>query len=123
MTQERNDFLLSSFLLRSGLAVVFLYAALSSLMNPSAWIGYVPALARSVISAEAILMIHAVAEGVLAFWLLSNKKITAAALIAAADLFVIVLSNLAQLDIVFRDVALLFAALALAVLSSMRRRK
>ncbi len=106
-----------SFFLRVGLAVVFFYAATASLLAPQDWIGFFPTFLRNLFPAQLLLTTHAVAEYALAFWLLSNKKPFYAALIAAGALLTIIIANITLLDIVFRDVAIFFAAIALAVLT------
>jgi len=42
MKKENYNKVLISFLLRSGLAIVFIYAALSSILQPLNWTGYIP---------------------------------------------------------------------------------
>lgn len=108
---------LVSFILRSGLAVVFLYAGVAALSNPDAWVGFIPGFVRVIIPAPTFLLIHSCAEIVLALWLLSGKKALWAALIAVAAMLSIILFNITAIDVVFRDVAIMFAAIALAVLS------
>ena len=105
-----------SFFLRAGLALVFLYAAVSSMINPSAWIGYIPSFVGNIERAY-LLQAHAIFEIILGLWLLSNKKIFYASLLAGLSMVAIVVFNLAQLDVIFRDVAILFMAIALAFLS------
>jgi hypothetical protein len=63
------------------------------------------------------LKVHAGGELVLALWLLSGWKTYYAALLSALSAAGIVVFNLGALDVVFRDVGLLFAAGALVVLS------
>lgn len=106
----------AQLLLRIGLAVVFLYAALSSLVSPRDWVGYVPDVARLLLPAETVLMILAVFELLLAAWLISGIYVRYAALVAAALLAGVTLSNLTLLPISFRDIGLFFAALALALM-------
>lgn len=104
-------------LLRIGLAVVFLYAAYGAFMQPDVWIGYLPGFIATSSSATIILQIFSVIEIVLSIWLLIGKKTFYAAVIAAVMLVGIISSNLSELDVIFRDFGLLFAALALAALS------
>lgn len=104
---------LTAILLRVGLAIVLIYAALSSFKNPQDWIGYFPKFARDQISGDTLLHIFSAYELVLALWLLSGKYIKAAALLAALTFSGIVVFNLSLFTITFRDVALIFASLAL----------
>ena len=113
-----NSYLsLASFCLRIGLAVVFLYAAVAALIDPDSWVGFIPAFIRSVIPGRTFLAVHSIGEIALGLWLLSGFRPFLAALLAALAMAGIVLFNLASLDIVFRDIAILFMALALAAIS------
>ena len=105
-----------SFLLRSGLSLAFLYAASAAFLDPQSWIGFLPRPMRAILPADMLLVAFSIYEIGLSLWLLSNHKTFAAALVAAATLLAITLANIYSLDIVFRDVALLFMALALAAL-------
>lgn len=104
---------LPSLLLRIGLALVFLYASISSFITPNDWIGYLPQFARDYISADILLKVFAVYEFVLALWLISGKYTKYAALFSAVTLLGITLLNLSLFAITFRDVGLVFAAIAL----------
>lgn len=108
---------LASFILRIGLGTVFLYAAASSFLEPNSWIGYLPAFLKQYASPEFLLNVFSIYEILLALWLISGKETFHAALLAAATMFAIVVQNFGALEILFRDVAIFFAALALAVLS------
>ncbi len=108
---------LVSFLLRAGLAVVFLYAGIASLLDPISWVGYIPAWLREIVPAETFLLVHAVGEIILALWLLSGKRAFEAAIVSALAMAGIIIFNLNLLDVVFRDFAILVMALALAVLA------
>lgn len=112
-----NRFALASFCLRAGLAVVFLYAAVAAFIDPDAWVGFIPSFIRGIIPARTFLVIHSVGEIILGLWLLSGAYPFAAGILAAGAMASIVLFNLGSLDIVFRDIAILFMALALAVIS------
>lgn len=107
---------LVSFLLRTGLAVVFLYAAIASFLEPMNWIGFLPQFMKDIFPAEPLLSAFSVYELFLALWLLSGKKVVWSSLLAAATLCAIIVTNITQLEIIFRDIAILFAALALSAL-------
>ena len=109
---------LISFFLRLGLAIVFLYAAIASFLDPLAWIGFFPAWMRDIFDAKMLLSVFSVYEIGLALWLLSGKRTFYAAMFAAATMAGIILTNLAILDIVFRDIAIFFSACALVALSA-----
>lgn len=104
---------LVSFLLRSGLAVVFLYAAVAAFFDPFSWIGFFPSFIRELYDPVRLLMLFGAFEVALSLWLLSGYKAREAAAVAIGALLGIILGNLNLLDIVFRDVAILFSALAL----------
>lgn len=105
-----------SFLLRSGTAIVLLYAAFSAYLNPGAWISFVPGFIARIIPVTAFLILWSIYEILLALWLLSGWQSFKAAVLASITLFAITVFNVIGLDIVFRDVAILLSAIALAVI-------
>lgn len=105
---------LSSFLLRLGLAFSFAYAAADSFINPDAWIGFFPLIIRNLMTPSLLLIAFALLQAGLALWLISGKAVFYSAIFSALILFGIIIVNLGQLEIIFRDVTILFAALALA---------
>ena len=109
--------LLSKILLRVGLAFTLLYAAFDSFKNPNDWIGFFPVFITHIISGSLLLSVFSVFEIALAIWLLSGKKSFYSGLVAALLMLGIVVFNLGAFDIVFRDLGLFFAALALVFLS------
>ena len=121
--KEQNKYLLISFLLRSGLAIVFLYAGVSAFLNPTAWIGFVPMWIRNIISENIFLPIHATLDVVIGIWLISGKKIFYASIVASLAILSILIFNIGALEILFRDVAILFMALALVALSYRKKGK
>lgn len=103
----------TELILRLGLAFVFLYAAIASLLSPLEWSGFLPAfLFRYVDSTLAIRGIAAF-QIVLSLWLLSGKLRKYAAALSALTLAGIIAANLSEFIITFRDVGLLAAAIAL----------
>jgi uncharacterized membrane protein YphA (DoxX/SURF4 family) len=104
-------------LLRGGLTVIFLYAAISGYVNPQDWVGYLPGILRDNFDPNLVLHFFSAYELVLAAWLLSGVYTRYAALLCAATLAGIVTSNLSLFAITFRDIALIFSALALASMS------
>ncbi len=108
---------LVDFLLRAGLGVSFLYAAIAQLLYPEVWMAWFPSWLFTLIPQERVLLTaFSLYEIALTLWLFTDRKIFIAACLAAVTMLAIVLFNLPALDIVFRDIALLFTALALAVL-------
>ena len=108
-------------LLRIGLAGTLAYAAISSFITPTSWIGYFPLFlvefSSQFMPQEVLLGLFSLMELFLAAWLLSGFKSQYAGFCAAAVFGGILFFNLGALDLVFRDFGLFFAALALASLS------
>jgi hypothetical protein len=112
-----NKTKLASLLLRLGLASVLLYAAVGATLQPSHWLGFLPAAATAHLSADLALKLFAFVQFALAVWLLSNWLVKWAAAIMTAMMIVIIVTNLSSLDVTFRDFAIVFAAAALFVLN------
>lgn len=111
--RKLQDMNLTPLLLRAALALVFLYASISSFVHPDDWVGYLPQFARDHFNAHLLLHGFSVVEMVVALWLIWGKYVQWAALAAAALLAGIIVSNFSLFVITFRDAALLIAALAL----------
>ena len=109
------------FLLRVGVATVLLYAASASLIDPNSWIGFLPGWMRTMMPPKILLTAFSIYEILLALWLLSGKRTFEASLLAALTLFAITITNFRILEIVFRDIAIMFGALALAALTKKPR--
>src|SRR3989344_2990800 len=107
----------AQLLLRVGLAFIFIFAAVSSYLQPLNWIGFFPEFLRSLIPQSILLSGFSLFELAVGLWLLSGKNMFPAAFLAALSLLGVVLFNLGSLDILFRDIGLFFAALALVFLS------
>lgn len=105
---------IAPLLLRIGLATVFMYAAVSSFIDPNEWVGYLPSFMTKIVDAETLLPLFSIFELTLAAWLLSGVYVRFAALVCAATLAGIVVFNFSLFAISFRDIGLIFAALALA---------
>ena len=103
--------------LRLGISFAFLYAGLSIVFNPGSWSGFVPLWISNIFPGNTFLFAHGITDIVVALWLLSGRAIYYGALVAAFFLLSIVIVNLGAIDIVFRDVSIFFAAIALAILS------
>ncbi len=104
-------------LLQIGLVAVFLYAGISQLQKPNDWTTYFPNFLSSSISLLTLVKIVAIYELLLAVWLLSGKYLKLAGLLCTLTFSGIVVFNLHQLIITFRDIGLLFMSLALILLS------
>ncbi len=104
-------------LLRVGVAFSFVYAAISGYLNPTAWIGFFPSFAQSIASPPIIVGAWGIVETLVALVLLFKKDVFVVGSVAALLLFGITVFNWGAMDIVFRDISIGFAALALAFLS------
>ena len=100
-------------ILRWGLAFVFFYAAISSLINPNNWIGYLPSFVEYFISPRLFLTLFSFYEMALAVMLFVGKELKIISILSAASLAGVTAFNLSQLEVVIRDVGLVFMALAL----------
>lgn len=65
-----------------------------------------------------ILPIWGVYELITAFWILSNKKIFIPSALATFSLAGLIIFNFGAMDVIFRDVTIMLATLALAIKSS-----
>lgn len=106
-----------SLSLRTGLAVVFFYAAISSLLNSQNWVGFIPDNIEFIISKSIFLIIFSIFQFLLGLLLLSNYKIFKISILTSITLFMIILPNLLILDIIFRDIAILFMSITLNILT------
>ncbi len=108
---------IASWLLRLSIAFSFIYVAFSTYFNPTNWIGFIPDFLTFGLDKLVFLKIHAAVDLILGLWLLSGRKTFYASAVSTVALLGIVVLNLGQIEIVFRDVSILLAALALAVMS------
>ncbi|MDE2078921.1 MAG: hypothetical protein KGI73_00890 [Patescibacteria group bacterium] len=109
-----------NLLLRLAVAFVFLYPPISAYLAPYDWIGYFPHFVRGFVPDTVLLGAWGLLEIAVALWILSGKRIFIPSALAALLLVSIVLFNLPQFEVVFRDLALALVAayLALTGLSS-----
>lgn len=105
----------SQWLLRIAVAIVFVYPPLHALSNPDGWVGYFPQFVFS-FGIPPLVLLHGfgVIELVIAAWILSGWHIEWPATLAAFILAAIVALNGAQFEILFRDISIALACLALA---------
>ena len=115
----------ASLLIRVGLAFAFLYAAISSFQNPQSWLGFLPDWLTDVSPLSPQNMLHGMSifEIFLAAWLLSGKFVKYSGLTSALLTASIVLMDLNQLLITFRDIPIIAASLALIFLDEPVRPK
>ena len=108
---------ITSLLLRLGIAFSFFYVAIFSFINPTNWVGFLPSFLTNIISGDILLPIFSVYEIMLGLWLISNKKIFYASILSSITLLSIIILNFGALDIIFRDISILLASIALTFLS------
>jgi hypothetical protein len=104
-----------NILLRLSIASVFLYAAVAATLQPQNWIWYFPQFARDMIPQQLLIEGFASYQVTLSLWVLSGKKTFYAASLASLTFLGIIAANFSILDVLFRDFAIFFASLALAV--------
>lgn len=107
---------LAHFTLRAGVAFAFLYPPYAALADPYSWLSYFPSFVHAWGINELVLL-HAfgVLEVMVALWLLSGWRIRIPAALATAMLLGIVAFNWADFEVLFRDLSIAAAALALAI--------
>lgn len=101
-------------LLRIALAFSFIYPAVDALIAPESWIGYFPQSMRGMVPDPVLLGAWGLLEVLIALWILSGKRIFIPALLAGVLLLLVVLFNVSQFEVVFRDVSLALLAFYLA---------
>lgn len=104
---------LPELLLRLAVAFAFAYPPIAALLDADSWLGYFPAFIPSSLLA---LHIFGALEIALALWILFGRRVFIPAVLAALILVAIVAVNLIQFDILFRDLSIALAAVALAYL-------
>ena len=116
MASESNHIFVARWLLRAGLAFVFLYASIEAFFNPESFIKYIPPFLEKTIPSKYFLAFFSGVEILLVFWLMSKWKVYLAAIMAFFLLIGITIFNLEYFSVLFRNVAICLAALSLAAL-------
>lgn len=115
--KDYNKELLISSFLRFGIAFVFLYASISTFLNPSDWIGFFPDYLVYFLSKQTLLFIFSGFELLLGLAILGNYRIFLTSVLSTITLFLITIFNVQSLDIVFRDFAIFVMSLSLNIMS------
>ncbi|RJQ34323.1 hypothetical protein C4556_02875 [Candidatus Parcubacteria bacterium] len=108
---------LAHIALRAGVAFAFLYPPINALFDPYAWIGYFPPFVKGFIPDLTLLHIFGAVEVILALWILSGWRIFWPSLTAGGMLLGIVVFNMPNFQVLFRDISIAAMSLALAVIS------
>lgn len=115
LSNKMNFEKLPKLLLRIGVAFAFLYPPINALSNPDSWIGYFPKFVHGLVPDLVLLHGFGLIEVVIALWILSGKKIFWPSLAASVMITTIVLMNLNNFEVLFRDLSIAVMALALAI--------
>lgn len=107
--------------LRLAVAFAFLYPPVSAYLNPTAWLWFVPDFVELVVSKQVFLNVFGVMEIALALAIIFMKNPTYPLFAASAILAGILVLDYTAFDVVFRDVSILLAAVALILLHRERR--
>ncbi len=107
----------ADLLLRLSLAFAFLYPPISAWFDPLSWVGYIPAFAYIFWPWSHFVFLHlfGVVEIILALWVLSGWKIVLPAAVMGLLILVIVVTNLSEMEVVFRDLSIAGLAFALTI--------
>lgn len=111
----------ADLVLRAGVAFAFLYPAVNALFDPVSWFSYFSPFIRGLAPEPVLLHGFGALEVVLALWILSGKNIFWPCIVAALVLFAIVFSLPGEFQVVFRDLSIAAAALALALIHKPHR--
>ncbi|OGG50748.1 hypothetical protein A2763_02380 [Candidatus Kaiserbacteria bacterium RIFCSPHIGHO2_01_FULL_54_36] len=105
------------FVLRLGVAFAFLYPAINAWTNPSDWIGYFPPFTRGIVDDATLLHAFGIVEIVIAVWIIWGKYIFWPCVAATVMLVGIVVFNMNNFVVIFRDLSIAAASLALTLMN------
>lgn len=106
---------LPTVVLRSGLALAFLFPPINALYDPISWIGYFPGFMHGLLPDMILLHTFGIIEVAIALWILSGKHIFIPCTLAAVMLLAIVAFNFQDFQVLFRDVSIASIAISLAL--------
>lgn len=109
--------------LRVGLAFVFAYASVEIFINPTNFIKYTPQFVLNIVPLKPFLYSFSVVEIVLSVWLLTGWKPEYPSIISVVLIVGIVVFNPEYFQILFRNVAIGFAGLALLMLETRKQKQ
>ena len=107
-----------NFLFRASIAFAFLWPALSAHIRPENWLGYFPAfILDSGIPESLVLWGFTLFHLIIVIWMITGRFIFIPSIVAVVFLTAVVVMNLSQMDVLFRDISLALVAIALAIQS------
>lgn len=109
-----NDHI-TNLLIRIGVAFAFLYPPIDALFDPYSWLGYFPKFMHGIIPDMVLLHSFGTIEILIAFWIISGKKIFLPSAIATFILTGIILFDIQDFQIVFRDIPIAIMSAVLAI--------
>lgn len=112
-----------SLILRLSLGFAFIYAAISHYFSPDSWLQFYPDFMQDIVSEKWYSIAASLGELAFGLMIISGRLTYYLAILSALALSVILVFNLDQMFILFRDVSLIGASIALAVLHSGEHRK
>lgn len=119
---KQSNINIARWFLRFGLAFVYGYAAIEMQINPDNFLKYVPPLMQTIIPLDIFLITFGIFEILLTLWLISGKRTEYAGLISFFLMVGIMIPNVTYFNILFRNVAIALASLALTALDYGRQK-
>ena len=104
--------------LRLGLIFVFSYVPSASYLDPSSYYHYLPAWSAPFINKDLALTLLSIFELLLVGWFIWGKQLLIPSILAAVALTGILILNFPSFGVIFRNVSIIFSAIALAILST-----
>ena len=113
----------SYLLLRLWGSFALLYPPAHALLgDPYTWIGYFPSFTRGYLDELVMLHLFGIVEVIIGLWILSGYKIFAPAMLGGVLLVAIVVFNLHEFTVLFRDLSIAAMCFALALMHWPRQR-
>lgn len=105
----------SDLFLRLGTALALLFPAIDAFLNPYSWVAYVPQLFGGIVPDMVMLHTFGIIEIVLGVWILSGRRIFWPSVAATVLILLVVLFNLGDFEVLYRDLAIAAMTFALAI--------
>lgn len=115
-----NNNKIAKYFLRFGLAFVLVYASIEIYLHPANFLKYVPQIMLSMLPVDLFLDSFGVIEIALAAWLLTGWRGEIPSFLTFLMMVGIIVFNPEHFQVLFRNVAIAFAGLALILLERSR---